>query len=541
MLSTVILLPLALALLVVTPALAGIGRRLAPLAALPALIAGLAGPGPADQPWILLGLELKLDTLGRALLLLTGTVWTLAAWQASQSIKEGKNRFWFFWLVTLAGTGLVFSAGDAAGFYAGYVTMTLAAYGLVVHAATPEAIRAGRVYLVLALAGEALILGGLLQLAATHGNANLAELPGLLAEAPLHASAGWLMLAGFAVKMGLAPLHVWLPLAHPVAPVPASAILSGILVKAGLLGWLRLVPPVSLSQIPDPGLLVCGVGLATSVLAALAGLTQLRPKVVLAYSTISQMGLIAAAFGLALAGAATASLFPLFGLLVLHHGINKAALFLAAGSPGDDRRLWLAGLAALSLAGLPLTSGFLAKYGLKELAELRADWIGAAVTATSLTTTLILTHLLVRMKSESGDGQARTHPALPLLVALGLALPWVWVATHGLPAGLTWSGIRDGLWPLLAGLALAWAASRIGVSLPRLPEGDLVVAGERMAAGAAAWLRNVLENVPAIQGPGLSFNPERRVEALEAWLSGMPRVGLVLLGLAATLWWLLVE
>jgi len=111
------------------------------------------------------------------------------------------------------------------------------------------------------------------------------------------------------------PLHVWLPVAHPVAPVPASAVLSGVLVKLGLLGMMRVLPEGSLA----PATLVFFLGLATSAYGALAGLGQTRLKTVLAYSTVSQMGLLFAGFAaLQAAGGGTAVL----GLLALHHGLN---------------------------------------------------------------------------------------------------------------------------------------------------------------------------------------------------------------------------
>jgi hydrogenase-4 component B len=114
-----------------------------------------------------------------------------------------------------------------------------------------------------------------------------------------------LLAAGFAVKAGIMPLHVWLPLAHPAAPVAASAVLSGALIKAGLIGWLRLLP-LGGAAWPGWGTVFVVVGLTTAIAGALIGVAQTRPKVVLAYSSVSQMGIIATLVGVGLLAPAAA-------------------------------------------------------------------------------------------------------------------------------------------------------------------------------------------------------------------------------------------
>lgn len=181
------------------------------------------------------------DELARPLLLLAGVAWSAAAWFAAGRLNERSRIFALFWLATLAGLQLAVLAGEIATFYTGYVVMTFAAYGLVVHECSTAAVDAARVYMVMALFGEALLLTGVLHLGVQLGNAPLSSLPAALQGA----EASWaavLLLGGLAVKMGLVPLHLWLPVAHPVAPMAASAILSGVIVKAGPLGALRLLP-----------------------------------------------------------------------------------------------------------------------------------------------------------------------------------------------------------------------------------------------------------------------------------------------------------
>jgi NADH:ubiquinone oxidoreductase subunit 4 (subunit M) len=245
---------------------------------------------------------------------------------------------------------LVVLAQSLAAFYLGYVAVSLAAYLMIVHARSDAAWRAGRIYLVLAFAGEAAIVSGVLVLAGYYGNVELALLATPEFAAGLEASRA-LLLVGFAVKLGIVPLHVWLPLAHPIAPVPASAILSGVIVKAGLLGWLKLAPVQGIDAAAAAPWLIA-LGLVTAFAGALLGLTQAKLKTVLAYSTISQMGLVLVAYAaLAFATDAAVALAAL-GLLALHHGLTKAALFLACGcAPGASRARSLLLAAAGAVAG----------------------------------------------------------------------------------------------------------------------------------------------------------------------------------------------
>jgi formate hydrogenlyase subunit 3/multisubunit Na+/H+ antiporter MnhD subunit len=226
--------------------LPGLGRRLLPLAPWVPTLTLLLLPYQGavfELPWLLLGARLGMDAYGLPLMLLAITAWTLAGWHARRTLPaERQPAFFLFWLLTWCGNSCVFLTLDAASFYAAYALMTFSAYGLVVHLGRPEDFRAGRVYLTMAVLGEALLIGGLLLLAAEVGNAPLELAPQLVADALRGPWIAALMLAGFGVKMGLVGLHMWLPLAHPQAPVPASAVLSGVIIKAGLMGWLRFLP-----------------------------------------------------------------------------------------------------------------------------------------------------------------------------------------------------------------------------------------------------------------------------------------------------------
>jgi len=384
--------------------------------------------------------------------------------------------------------------------------MTFAAYGLVIHDGSVESRRAGRVYLVLAILGEALVLSGVLALVGSTGAMTFEALAPALAELPERAAIGALLALGFGVKMGLLPLHVWLPLAHRCAPAAASALLSGVLVKLGLLGWLRLLP-LGESALPTLGTGLVRMGFAGAFYAALIGITQTRAKTVLAYSTVSQLGLLTALTGFALA---STQRWPVaaaaIAIFALHHALAKAALFLGAGAlvhglPGrlGPRIRARAGavLPALVLAGLPGTSGAVAKTLLKETAGPQVGWLEGALTASAFATTVLLARAIWLL--ERGGERPASPPT-------GLAVPWLALAAVSVAFGpiALWLPHALGLgeplplrhlwtapWPVLAGVLAATLAARYRPPAISLPEGDLVVLAERAVsalrgAGAAA-------------------------------------------------------
>lgn len=525
-------------------------RLLLPLACLPAVTLALWPAQGVDLPAILLGTRLETGVLQQAMLLLIGLGWGLAGWFAADRISNLPRRFAVFWLASLCGALLATLAGDLASFYFGYALMTLSAYGLVVHDGSEAARSAGRVYLVMAILAEGALLAGVVLLASAHGTIELGEIARAASGQPRGVGlAAVLLLLGFSVKIGVAGLHLWLPLAHPVAPVPASAILSGVIVKAGVLGLVRLVPPGALPDGWLPGLLA--LGLFTSLYGVLAGVVQTRIKTVLAYSTVSQMGLVFMLAALVLYAPERDALLPLLGLMVLHHGLNKAALFLAAGSAplAGGWRQALFVIPGLSMAGLPLLSGALAKDGLKSALYAAGPGLPAVwwLSLGSLATACLLWRALWLARAHPGGGEAppSIHPAWPALVVLGLAVPWLWSAGHGLTALPGVDAIVEGLWPLAAAAAVVVAS---GVALRRwpkldptgrIPEGDVLVPLLALlvwvrAVAVRAWPR-LPRREWASPGPAL----ERWIASGERTLGSVSAAGLsmLLLGLVAWLLW----
>jgi formate hydrogenlyase subunit 3/multisubunit Na+/H+ antiporter MnhD subunit len=505
LLLAALLTPLAgLALLALPGPARRAGLALAPWAALPALLLAIRGEAPIlEVPWLLLGVHLGLDGTRRIFLLLTAALWTAAGVYARTYHGDDPRRlrlFAFHLATQLGNLGLVLAA-DVVTFYLFFVLMNFAAVGLIVHSGTAEAIRATLVYLVLVIVGEAMILPGLWLAVADAPSLAFHHVAGALLEAgPLPTA---LLIAGFGIKAGALPLHVWLPLAHPVAPTPASSILSGAMIKAGLLAWLGLLP-LGLAPLPAFALLFLALGLAGAFYGAAIGVMQSNPKTVLAYSSISQMGLIMVAVGTALAAPELAPPAILATLLyALHHALAKGALFLGVGVvdyAGDARRrrvaLALLLLPALALAGAPLTSGIVAKTALKEasygLPDAWQDPLVVLMPLAAVGTTALMARFLWVLAARPAAGEARPGLWPPWLALLGIGAIALWLPTL-VPApvrglALAPTALLDALWPIALGLGLAAGAlwwMRRGRPVPRVREGDLLWPAE--AVGLALW------------------------------------------------------
>jgi formate hydrogenlyase subunit 3/multisubunit Na+/H+ antiporter MnhD subunit len=517
--------PLLVAGMLWFPSSRALGLRLAPWTPLPALLLALIAPVPQqfDLPWLLLGTRLGLDETGRIFLLFTALIWLAAGWFARAWLAHDERRHGFagFFLLTQAGNLGVCLALDAASFYFFFALMTFAAYGLVVHDRSAASRHAGRVYLALALAGEMLILSGLLLAVAAH---------------PLAVAC---LILGFGVKTGLPLLHVSLPLAYAAIPIPGAAVLAGAMIKAGLLGWLRFLP-LGEAALPDAGTAMLLAGLLAIFFGSVIGLTQRQPGALLAYSSISQMGYLAVAVG---AGLLAPGLWPLLLpaviLYAVHHALAKSALFLGLGvlqrrgaSPGV--MLGMA-LPALALAGAPLTSGMLAKSGLKQaLHGLPAPWadtLPLLLALGALGTALLMLRLLWLVQHQPApDASGRGLMAPWLLTLLGVAGLAAWLTpAASWQSALTTPAMLAAIWPLFAALALAFAALRLGLRAPVVPPGDLLLPLERLLA--ALWRQRRHLPRPATP-PGLprtAARPPRLETQLRAWsLAG----GLWLAGVA---------
>ena len=472
------------------------------LAPLPAVAAAMLAAG---QPPLLLSPDrlrfgLALAAPQALLLGAAAVLWSAAGAYAATYLRHQAHggRFAVFWLLTLTGSLGVFIAADLASFYLAFALVSIAAWGLVVHDGTPRARRAGAIYLVLAVLGEIFLLAGFILLAVeTPGDSlAIADVMAALPDSPRRGPALVLLIAGFGLKAGLVPLHIWLPIAHPAAPMPASAVLSGAIVKAGVVGLLVFLPLGR--AMPGWGEALAALGLVTAFYGAAVGITQDNAKTVLAYSSVSQMGLTAAVLGMAwAAGAAPHAMTVAF--YASHHVLVKGALFLAVGVVAATARprllpvLLPTALLALGIAGLPLTGGAVAKLAIKPV--LGEGGVALLAALSGVASTMLMLHFLQRLAVlavPSPDGRPSPGLVLPWLVMAlaALAVPW---ALYPAATGDVWwaplmpGALWDAAWPVLTGAALGLLLRRWRADLPHIPEGDVAVVGETAMRAAALW------------------------------------------------------
>ena len=335
---------------------------------------------------VLAYLEPGLDPASRLFVLVFAAICFLVVLYSRGYMKhaEGSNRYYFFvFLMTGSMLGLA-SAHEFGNFYVFWELMTWTSYFLVIQEQTPKALRAGRVYFLMCASGAYIMHFGILLLHAQTASFEFSVVAAKIGGIDMYAGAlaATCFLIGFAVKAGLVPLHSWLPLAHPEAPSSISAPLSGILTKAGIFGLVKVLYVIfgvgALARYADHGmhlgLLISFLGCATLLYGEVMALWQTEIKRMLAYSTLAQIGEIAAILGLGTTLATSAAL-----LHVTNHAMMKTLLFFAAGAfilkSGKRQIQDLAGLgrkmpfsagcyalATVAIMGLPPFSGFISKF-----------------------------------------------------------------------------------------------------------------------------------------------------------------------------------
>lgn len=475
MLLAAIAAPLTLAIAAILPAARPLVLRLAVIAPLPALVlALLAPPSTLSEPWLIMGTVIGLDSVSKIFLAFTAILWAAAAATARRWMRGDVHATGFITCFLLAMTGNIglILAQDVFSFYALFALMSFASFGLVVHARSDKAYSAGRLYIAFVVAGELALFAGLLLATNEAGSPILAD----LRMAELSGLSVALMIGGFAVKLGIMPLHFWLPPAHGAAPVPASAVLSGAMIKAGLFGMLSGLP-LGLYAYTDHATVMMAAGLVTIFAAALIGAREESPKAVLGFSSVSQMGIIALGLGAGLmVPEAWPALLPVLVFLAAHHALAKGALFLGTGvygaMAGPRARLFVMlalALPAAALAGLVATSGGLGKEALKSALEAGSDawlpWLIVALTLSGVATTLLMARFGYTLwkQAPAAPEAVRAQPdslVVPFLglIALSASLPMAWPLIA--PAeGLAVLDAKpaDPL-PIMAGIVIALAA-----------------------------------------------------------------------------------
>ncbi|MGB5582528.1 MAG: proton-conducting transporter membrane subunit [Gammaproteobacteria bacterium] len=468
--------PLLLALALALPVGRNTVLRLVPSAPVPALLASLwlTSDSELSLSWLLLGSTIGTDDLSRVYLLFSSVLW----FSGSLSLPEtGRLRFSVWFLVTMAGNFMVLLVQDLPAFFLAYAIMSLASFGMIIHWQTVSANRAAKVYLVFAILGEMILLTAMMLIADSAGTLDLEHVKD---RVPQHLLMS-LLFIGFGIKAGVPLLHMALPPAYASAPLAAAVPMAGALFHLGLYGWLRFLP-LGQVEIPAWSTIFVVVGAFAVFYSVAVGLTQREARSLLAYSSISQMGVMMLGIG---AGLAYPDNWPLIEsvliLYALHHALAKGALFHGLGIHGWARAgLWLP---ALALAGLPLTSGALVKASLKtQLYQLPDFWtalIPWLLPLSSVGTALLMARFLYLSFEKNAQEQTSSFVWGPLLAAL-LLLPWL------SPLSIDWIEVLwSATWPLLLAAILAWIvftgklARLLGI-IPSLPPGDILVPIEKL-------------------------------------------------------------
>ncbi|HEV7328106.1 MAG TPA: proton-conducting transporter membrane subunit [Bosea sp. (in: a-proteobacteria)] len=430
-----------------------------------------------------LGIALRADGLSAAMLLMTAlivvAVGLFAHVQHGHGDEAGSGRaqttFWLMLLALWSALNAVFVGEDLFNLYVALELLTFAAVPLVCLDGRTETANAALRYLLFALLGSLLYLLGVGLLYGQYGTLDLLALSRLSRSDPALSVALALMIVGLLAKAALFPLHLWLPPAHAGAPAPASAVLSALVIKAPVFLILRLVLDVAPPQAAAvAGQLLAVLGAASILFCSVMALRQARLKLMIAYSTVAQLGYLFIVFPLAAGGAGVAPWETIAwtggALQLISHALAKAAMFLAAGVIigvyGHDRIADLGGfgrvlpvsaaaigLAGLSLMGVPPSGGFIAKCLLLTAAVIEGyPWLAATILAGGLLAGGYVFRVIDRALAVPA-GPLPSRRAVPRrleLAALVLAVAAVLLGLVPLrPFGILQIG-RDGL--ALAGL-----------------------------------------------------------------------------------------
>ncbi|HOX07721.1 MAG TPA: proton-conducting transporter membrane subunit [Planctomycetota bacterium] len=373
---------------------AAAGSALGLCAALSVLLEGGSRALAGAPRWSMPGgaLSLELDALSAFFLLPTLLLSGLAAIYGAEYLLAFRGRknlgtAWFCFNALVVSMALVLTARNAILFLLAWETMALSSFFLVAfESEKPETRRAAWIYMVATHLGTACLLAMFVLMAARSGGSfEFGAMGALAGLSPAFAGLIFVLaLVGFGTKAGFMPLHVWLPEAHPAAPSHVSAVMSGVMIKTGIYGLVRI-----LAMLGHPpawwGWTLVAIGATSGILGVLFALAQHDIKRLLAYHSVENIGIIALGLGLGLLGTslglpALAVLGFAGGLLhVLNHALFKGLLFLGAGSVlhgtgtreidhlgGLMKRMPSTGIAflvgAAAISGLPPLNGFVSEF-----------------------------------------------------------------------------------------------------------------------------------------------------------------------------------
>ncbi len=412
-----------------------------------------------------LSIAFRMDMLARVFSVLVSIIWPLVTFYSFEYLRKSppEGRFFAFFLSTYGILIGVACAANLLTLYLFYELMTFMTLPLVMHSQQKEAIRATVKYLFYSLAGAAMALGGFfffhvygVSMDFTPGGVlDMAKVAG---NRDTILAVTFLTLLGFGAKAGVVPLHAWLPTAHPVAPSPASAVLSGLITKAGIIAMLRVVyflaGPDFLRGTWVQKAMIC-LALLTIFVGSMMAYVEKHFKRRIAWSTVSQVSYIVFAMMLLTPEGLTGAL-----LQIVAHAMAKSCLFLCAGvviyftlqgsnyhyadqlqGVGKELPLTMSCFAAasLSIVGLPVTGGFVAKWYIASGALTpELGWFGVAGIAILMISALLTAGYLLPIVIDAffpGEGYD-CSAVVPVRLPMKVWLPLLLLSTGAVLAGL---------------------------------------------------------------------------------------------------------
>ena len=482
--------PLALAVAAfVAPRLGnlwGLAGAAGVIASVAAVVAGVLNNGVLTHEigaWAPpLGIVLRVDGLSAIMLAVTAVVGGVAslysvgylrplspalAPEPDAGAKE-QRYFWPLWLFLWAALNALFISGDAFNLYVTLELLGLSATALVALNGEARALNAAMRYLLISLLSSVSYLLGVGLLYGQTGALDLQLIAERLQPGVTSAAAAGLIITGLLLKSALFPLHFWLPAAHSNAPAPVSAVLSGLVVKATfylvLRYWFQVFPDLAT---PTAGQFLGLLGAAAILWGSLQAMLAERLKLLVAYSTVAQLGYLFLVFALASGDPAvdyTAWTAAVFYLLA--HAGAKAAMFLAAGSimraAGHDRiaelhgishrlpvSMFAFGVAGINLVGLPPSGGFIGKWLMLNAAFTGDGLVWAVVI---LLGGLLSAVYVMRVLAPAFVGT----PGPGLGVGVRRTVPWI----------MEWSALALAVLALALGFVAAWPLDALRIGSP---------------------------------------------------------------------------
>ena len=525
-------------------ALAGLAAGL-PALSEPARTFLCAGPYPFAH------FVLRMDPLAAlmvsviSLLSLVGWIYALA--YVKEYAGRGVGPMGFFMNLFIASMVLVVTADNAFWFLIFFEMMSLASYFLVIFDQDDDAISAGYLYFFVAHTGSVLIMIAFFVMANYAGSLDFAAFRAAHIPAPVASIVFVLGFLGFGAKAGMMPLHIWLPAAHPAAPSHASALMSGVMIKIGIFGIIKVGIDLLGGGVLWWGVLVLGFGAVSSVLGVVYALAERDIKRLLAYSSVENVGIILLGVGTGMIGIATGrpviAALGLMGALyhLVNHAVFKGLLFLGAGSiiyrmhtkdmeamGGLSRTMPWTALSfltgSLAIATIPPLNGFVSEwytYQALFAAALTGTFLvklAAPIAAMLLALTGALAVMcFVKAYGAVFSGAPRSHHAetardVPWPMITGMAILAITCVELGLLA------------PVIAPIIAAIATATIGTASVAVADGAVLIPGDSHQAALStpliAVLLLVLAMVPiVIKGAFTSKRASPR-RAAAPWAAG---------------------